>query len=562
MPRPWVLGVTLVATCVVSSRILLSWHGSTNDSQRSTRDSCSDVFAPEFFNGVLLPTQRDCKMLSMTRQHQSSDIKICSSVRGHGVPILNENGERYLLTWQEVNKQRTGNHSEACDESHESFSPLDAETNSQVRVFILRGVSRAFFYSHFPRTLSSLRRLGEDTSIEHFPALQAASISGERLISNLLKWNDAERNPQKARKSRHRYILNLCKGDHVNATRRFEALSSHTHLDAVSDIVEFSCDSCLTHKRYAALDVMLDHYIREQGSGSHAVDSYTQYPTLKTLAAISFSGCLKRDRRDCCSDNDMDASVTCLCCGPLSNASTGVRNNTIEVAVAEFAVGALNSKLQYEWRTRQSSSFERLQSPRLVGRRFQQIASNYVNPKSIEVQLRITCDVLHPQDHMKVEGSLVFSVIVSKDFINDQLKLKHSSRIGKYDCFDSDCSLSDDFSDLCCLKPVKRSNDMPLMDMVSFGAPTQVTAMHEDCLFMLTRNYGQHSYIFEVANTCSDRQYEIGFRHRMLHMSSSARYPVVRIVAPNSIEFILSIWQNVYLPVKTSLIYSLAHRVV
>jgi hypothetical protein len=268
---------------------------------------------------------------------------------------------------------------------------------------------------------------------------------------------------------------------------------------------------------------------------------------------------IHQEGRRCCSDIELEPTITCLCRGPPSSA---IRNNTIEVAIAEFAVGALNARLQSEWGQHKATSFETLLHPWLVGKSFHHIASSYLDSNTIELQLIITCDTLFPHDHMAIEDEVTYNVSIHRNLANTSLLLAKSAVARKEECFHGDCELSSDFNHVCCAQPKPRGGHIPFMHLSGFGHHATVTPLHDDCLALLARSFGQHSSSFEVVNSCSDRSYELYFRLTLKRMASSSPSPSAVLVAPNSIQFILTVWQDVYLPVKPSLLYSSEYRVL
>lgn len=219
--------------------------------------------------------------------------------------------------------------------------------------------------------------------------------------------------------------------------------------------------------------------------------------------------------------------------------------------LAEYALGSINNNIQEQYLkdVRNSQGYGNCQ--RLVGKRFSKIRQ-----RSKRKTMVTTMDI-----HV-TPGNEIFEVQIqhSHDLRKQTsfIKITHRERITIYrhfrKCADSTVSLG-----LCVCyqnnsyqsptsgrqqKWVKINRRKDILEIISFsnsfGVETKVKDIHRGCLLLMYRNHGGRSTVFEIANTCNDRIYNV-----TISMTNAGKYflsrkiPFSILVRQKTIHFML-----------------------
>ena len=288
------------------------------------------------------------------------------------------------------------------------------------------------------------------------------------------------------------------------------------------------------------------------------VSIFDLHHTLMTLAAdISGEASARENqglleivsRNRSCEDLGLLSSSLCICQGW----ETKVHTNSFHFIVAEFALGKLNEKIQSQYlgnsqRSRQVSGFGSCE--RLKGERFEN-----VREKRVGHVLTISLDIY-------VQHQELFSVavqIISGSVFLD-MKLIHFTRFSIYGIYQTCADKGVDLR-LCICDQTSGANsysssvqsethattkDLPSPEWQHYGnifySPTKADNMHENCLFVLSREYDS-GVILEVANSCSFVLYTTELHLSLSNMQVSERVPLRKEVPPGTIHFLLAVIQ-------------------
>ena len=254
-------------------------------------------------------------------------------------------------------------------------------------------------------------------------------------------------------------------------------------------------------------------------------------------------------RNRSCEDLGLLPSTLCICQGW----ERKVHTNSFHFIVAEFALGKLNEKIQSQYlklsgRSRQVSGFGSCE--RLRGERF-----DNVREKRVDETLTVSLDIY-------VQHQQLFSVVVQviSGSVLLEMKLLRFTRFSQYGiyqaCADKGVDLrlciceqtSDTKSYLSTVKSETHTatKEPPTPEWQYYGdifnSATRADNMHENCLFILFREY-KSGVIFEVANSCSFVFYTIELHLMLSNMQVSERIPLHKEVKPGTIHFLIAVIQ-------------------
>lgn len=275
--------------------------------------------------------------------------------------------------------------------------------------------------------------------------------------------------------------------------------------------------------------------------------------TLMTIAAdVSGEAPVKENqgllqlvsRNRSCEDLGLLTSSLCVCQGW----ETKVHTNSFHFIAAEFALGKLNEKIQSQYlgnsrRRRQFSGFGSCE--RLRGERFEN-----VREKRVDQILTITLDIYVQRQEL---FSVAVQVISGSVFLD--MKLIHFTRLSKYGIYRTCADKGVDLRLCICEQTLgaksysstyTTTKEPPSPEWQHYGdifySRTRADNMHENCLFILSREYNS-GVILEVANSCSFVLYTTELHLSLSNMQVSERVPFTKEVAPGTIHFLLAVVQ-------------------
>lgn len=248
-----------------------------------------------------------------------------------------------------------------------------------------------------------------------------------------------------------------------------------------------------------------------------------------------------------CEDLPLIPPYLCVCQGWESK----VPRNSIHSLIAEFALGKLNELLQdYHTQTRKDrlklamskSSYGSCE--KLRGATFKNIRERRSNKSFVT-----SMDLYVQKDNIfNIEVQMVQGARVSLD-----MQLLSFTRLSEYGIY-RPCANPGIPLNLCVcglngLTDAQRSHSAagsqrthsPLGGAV-FGSNTTVDNLHENCLFLLLREYSS-GVTFEVTNSCAFVLYNVELVLSLQNMQTSNRTPVKATVKPGASHFLVVVIQ-------------------
>lgn len=259
----------------------------------------------------------------------------------------------------------------------------------------------------------------------------------------------------------------------------------------------------------------------------------------------------------CCINFKFHHPIPCLC---RATQSTPLRdiypkgNDTIQVAIAEFALGVLNDQVSSE------HSISHV-CPRLMGKQFRLIRLSYMGGDGIEIELRITSV---PIPHQNLTSNLLQTfrhhIIIQRTFHVKRLTLIKFHEIDNGITSSADCLVPERLRGLCQCYPQRLprppSDPSHLFPEWNFEIPSIVKRLHEDCLYFITRSYNGHSYAFEFSNWCEEKSYQVDLHMVVRHMALSHPLPWQLNLRGQSHSMVLTAWKDTYTSLRPTLMYS------
>ncbi|XP_028395200.1 uncharacterized protein LOC114519289 [Dendronephthya gigantea] len=232
-------------------------------------------------------------------------------------------------------------------------------------------------------------------------------------------------------------------------------------------------------------------------------------------------------------------------------------NSQRHIWLAEFALGQLNNVMQEQFmKGHKNSGYG--SCIRLRG-----LETKNNIEKQTEKRLSVTMDlIVESAVQNRVE---VFQVLIETPLLPDEniasaklIKYDRQSLYSRYlHCVDDGVDVS-----LCACAKKTDNKDTIASDALrslatrsAFGAETEVTLVDkEGCLLMLSRKHN-FSISYEVANLC-DKTYHFKFHGKAFNMLLTAKLPVIIVVKPRTIYFLISATRYVvndsYFDVRTN----------
>ncbi len=265
----------------------------------------------------------------------------------------------------------------------------------------------------------------------------------------------------------------------------------------------------------------------------------------------------------------------CLC----QNEYIHFSNDTMQVAVAEFALGEMNRLLRkslhrsytiqdYEW----PETFTH--SPygpcgKIYGTHFDNVRIAY-NNGSIWTKMSINVSGHLPSkltlDHHNITPTQ-FTVTVQRIFENggSKLKLLNFERANYEYPDSSNSNCASEISTLCICDNSIQKYTFSKRDMLhelshsQFGIAPVLINIHGACLFLVVRHY-RHSAAFEAANVCEDRTYEFTLHLHARNMLFSANPSVHVTLGPIQETFMAVAMQASYYKQNSQVWYTTSVR--
>ena len=87
-----------------------------------------------------------------------------------------------------------------------------------------------------------------------------------------------------------------------------------------------------------------------------------------------------------------------------------------------------------------------------------------------------------------------------------------------------------------------------------FGTKTELQDLKLDCLYLMTRRHSNIAVVYELANICSNKSFEVTLHGKEYNMLMSQELPVTVMVKPRTIHFVISavryVMNSSYLDIK------------
>ncbi|GAB1600670.1 uncharacterized protein LOC106871827 [Argonauta hians] len=257
--------------------------------------------------------------------------------------------------------------------------------------------------------------------------------------------------------------------------------------------------------------------------------------------------CLKKERS--CMLLDVMQPHICL----TENQPVAFDNDSIQVGLAEFVLGKMNEKIQDEIEIEENETDLFLLSPFGNCQRLKGISFGNINKWRDNGKVITQMDIQVVGKDVNEPNILTVLLSTKDDNKNPDIQVLSYYRNMPSNDASQICFLSKLDYDLCqCVETVNqslsewRSSYLRMVFSKSFGVPLKVANIHNQCLFLIMRDY-TNSIVFEAVNICEGREYILGFYIDTFNMISFVSLPIKKTIKPLQVRFLTSIIQSSYL---------------
>ncbi|XP_032241463.2 uncharacterized protein LOC5515742 [Nematostella vectensis] len=259
------------------------------------------------------------------------------------------------------------------------------------------------------------------------------------------------------------------------------------------------------------------------------------------------------DKNRTCADIPLRRSAVCKCNGWEERFPN---NHPPFTWLAELVLGQLNNRIQEEYLKSEDAEAGYGNCQRLIGKSFEKVRRRKVGDKYV-----VTMDVIVQPEKEIFEAQVEYPVD-TEEWEGDSaigVNCTHTSRISIYRRFERCKDKSVDLTICVCNSKIgqrhsKRNKHWiniycrkDLLRVItrakSFGAEVEVTNLHDDCLVMFSRAHAHSTAVFEIANACDNRTYDVVLRGKSKSKAMLSRtLPYSLRVPPLTLHFVLSVY--------------------
>ena len=379
--------------------------------------------------------------------------------------------------------------------------------------------------------------------------------------------------------------------DHGNLFSRYGDESTYGRLEqsnpaffmilpqSVIELLKPSTVDALNQNQYRLLSVFDIHQTLlafVDGIDAVSTDKFAYLPSLLQLPYSRSNGALvtmvqhfgvlrAMSPERTCSSLAVTQPMLCVC----DNQAVPYQNDTIQVALAEFAIGEINNLLQKAAQNGGRFSDRFSQSPfglckPLFGAKFFNVrVERYFDTIRTHMSINVTSGLTSGLDvpDYRHNAQETLNVIMETSPVRRGTLSARLLYASLYPESDSDCWYPSARSTSCfCSGPrimmytFNRQDVLDKMIRPSFGVLPLVIDVHGNCLLLAIRHY-KHSVSFEACNACDHVIYRITLILHMRNMKPSSPLPVISELGPYQTRFLAFAVQTSYFKTDTRLIY-------